>query len=69
MVGRVWSFLDITERVRTEQDKQAQIQELERMNKLMVDRELKMIDLKKEISQLRTQLGMPADGNSGKPTA
>ena len=33
------------------------LDELERMNKLMVDRELKMIELKKEVESLKAQLG------------
>lgn len=53
IVGRVWSFLDVTERRRGEQEEQGRLEELERMNKLMVDRELKMIELKKELDALK----------------
>ncbi|OGC81073.1 hypothetical protein A2943_02060 [Candidatus Adlerbacteria bacterium RIFCSPLOWO2_01_FULL_51_16] len=54
-IGRVWSFRDITERKRIEQKEQKQIEEVKRMNKLMVDRELKMIELKKEVEALKAQ--------------
>lgn len=37
-----------------------QIKQLERMNRLMVGRELKMRELKKEVADLRSQLGLPA---------
>lgn len=41
---------DVTERVKKEQELADQKNELERMNKIMVDRELAMIELKKQIS-------------------
>lgn len=51
------SFFDITERKKTESDLFNKLDELERINKLMVDRELKMIELKEELRKLKTELG------------
>jgi PAS domain S-box-containing protein len=48
---------DITERKRTEEALQKKIEELEWFNHLMIDREVKMIELKKEINQLANRLG------------
>jgi len=53
------SILDITERKRTEEALKQKIAELERFNNLTVDRELRMIDLKKEVNDLLKQLGLP----------
>jgi PAS domain S-box-containing protein len=44
---------DITERKKAEQEFQEKVAELEKMNKIMLDRELKMVELKKEISDLK----------------
>ncbi len=46
---------EIKKRAETEKSLQEQKNELEKMNKFMVDRELKMIALKKELSALKTQ--------------
>jgi len=51
-IGRVWSFSDITQRVTAENELKNKIGALEHLNKSMIDRELKMIELKKRISQL-----------------
>lgn len=56
-VGRVWSFLDITERRQAEERNTKQLQELERINKLMIGRELKMAELKKQIRALQENTG------------
>jgi PAS domain S-box-containing protein len=48
---------DITERKATEVALKKKIAELEGFNRLMVDREVKMVELKKEINRLAAQLG------------
>jgi hypothetical protein len=49
---------DITERKRSEQIVNEKARELERFNNLMVGRELRMIELKKEINGLLINSGM-----------
>ena len=50
---------DVTARLQAEGKLLARNQELERFNQLMVDRELAMIDLKREVNSLSRQLGAP----------
>jgi PAS domain S-box-containing protein len=50
---------DITERKRTERLLMEKISELEKFNKLMVGREIKMIELKQEINELCLRLKLP----------
>ena len=50
---------DITERRRDEDALRDRLQELERVNRLMVGRELRMIALKREINDLCRELGSP----------
>jgi PAS domain S-box-containing protein len=50
---------DITERKRIEQELREQIDILERMNDVTVGRELKMLELKKEINLLLVKAGQP----------
>jgi PAS domain S-box-containing protein len=51
------SINDITERKRAEEEIKGKAIELERFNNLMIGRELMMVDLKKEINELRKRLG------------
>ncbi len=46
---------DITERKKAEEDMKIALAELEKINSHMVDRELKMVELKKELSELKKQ--------------
>lgn len=55
-VGRVWSFRDVTERKKIEQELNARMGELERVMELTVDRELQMAELEKAIEALRQKL-------------
>lgn len=59
-------FTDITERKRTETEIQQRVaelrtsnKELERFNRLAVDRELRMVELKKEVNDLLRKVGQP----------
>jgi len=48
---------DITERKRAEQDLHKRTQELETFNKIMVDREIRIIEMKEEVNALCEELG------------
>jgi PAS domain S-box-containing protein len=50
---------DITERKKAEEQNKQQLAELKRYNSTMVDREIKMIQLKKEINDYCRQLNLP----------
>ena len=54
-VRMVGSIQDVSESERAEKERSVRSLELERMNSLMVDRELVMRELKKEIAELRMQ--------------
>lgn len=56
-LGYIGSVIDITERKRSEVELRAHAEELERFNRLMAGRELRMIDLKKEVNALRQARG------------
>jgi PAS domain S-box-containing protein len=58
--GAVLSARDITERKRLETDLRRRTEELERFNRLAVGRELRMVELKREINELSGRLGLPA---------
>jgi PAS domain S-box-containing protein len=51
---------DIAERMRLEEELRERLDELERFSRLTVDRELRMIELKKEINALMLGAGRPA---------
>jgi PAS domain S-box-containing protein len=50
-------FNDITDRKKQEEELKKHLAEIQKLNDLMVGRELKMIELKKEIQELKMQLG------------
>jgi len=66
--GRTLQFLDllarhaadIIERQQAEESLRASLAELERFNQLMVGRELRMVELKKEVNEWCARLGRPA---------
>ncbi len=51
-LGYLGTTLDITERKETDDRRQEYIDEIERMNQVMVDREIKMVELKEKIKML-----------------
>jgi PAS domain S-box-containing protein len=53
LIGYRGADSDITERKKAEEELKLRAQELERMNNLMVGREIKMAELKKEIETLQ----------------
>ena len=55
IMGRVWRFRDITERKRTEGELKEKMHDLEEFHNLTVGRELKMIELEKEIEKLKNR--------------
>jgi PAS domain S-box-containing protein len=50
-------FTDITERKKSEKNLEEKVSELERMNSLMVGREMSMVELKEKIKTLEAALG------------
>jgi hypothetical protein len=57
--GVVITFVDITARKFAEGQLEENMEELSRFNSAMVSRELKMVELKKEINKLCKRLGEP----------
>ena len=55
--GVVCDGADITERKKAEEERQKYVAELEQFNRLAVDRELKMIELKREVNRAYERLG------------
>lgn len=60
VVGAVVTIRDITERKRAESEINRYVRELERFNRLVTDRELRMIQLKNEVNGLRVEQGRGA---------
>lgn len=56
------TITDITQRRRLEMDSQKRLKELEMFNRLAIDRELKMVELKNKISELEKKLGVGGNG-------
>ncbi len=57
IIGIIGISIDITECKRTKEELQKKISDLERFNKLTVDREIRMIELKSEVNKLLKELG------------
>lgn len=53
VTGRVWSFRDVTTVKKSQEQLLARSAELEKINSLMIGRELKMVELKAEIKKLK----------------
>ncbi|HEX8994347.1 MAG TPA: PAS domain-containing protein [Candidatus Paceibacterota bacterium] len=53
VTGVLFYSIDATARKRAETEKFEKLTELERINKMMVDRELKMVEMKKELDDLK----------------
>jgi len=51
LLGFVGAELDVTDRKKSEENKQKHTDEVEKLNDLMVDREIKMIEMKKELDK------------------
>ena len=56
IAGRVWSFRDITEHKKAEEEIKKKVRELEEFYEMAVNRELRMKELKKEIKRLEEKL-------------
>lgn len=57
--GIVVTFIDITTRKIAEEQLKETVEELTRFNKAMISRETRMIELKKEVNELKRRLGEP----------
>ena len=55
--GRIWIHRDFTERKQIEEKLKQKMHDLERFNALTVDRELRMVELKKEVNAMLETLG------------
>lgn len=53
-LGYIGSCVDITERKEVEEQRRGYIEEIESLNRIMVEREIKMIELKKKIKQMES---------------
>jgi len=58
-VSAVVSFLDITTRVQAERNRRAQFEELQRWHEATLGREMRVIELKREVNRLLDELGRP----------
>lgn len=60
IAGVVLTFVDITERHRTQEALREHVEELMRFNQAAIGRETRMVELKKEVNALLEELGRPA---------
>jgi signal transduction histidine kinase len=58
--GRIWVFRDITERKKAEAARQSQLNELGRWHEAILDREDRILALKREVNELLARLQMPS---------
>lgn len=58
VVGTIGFAIDITERKQAEEKLKQKMKQLERFNKVAVDRELRMIEMKREINDLLEKAGL-----------
>ena len=56
-IGAVIVFRDITERSRAEEERKKQVEDLEKFNKAMIGREMRIIEIKEEVNRLCLELG------------
>ncbi|MDZ7762823.1 MAG: hypothetical protein U5K00_00125 [Melioribacteraceae bacterium] len=63
ITGIIGLIRDVTERLLAEETLKEKLNELEKFNKVMVGRENKMIELKKEINELCAKLDIPKKYN------
>ncbi|MFZ3138904.1 MAG: PAS-domain containing protein [Thermodesulfovibrionales bacterium] len=56
VVGRVWSFRDITERKRAEEEIKKRVKELEDFYDMAVGRELRMKELKEQMEEMKEEM-------------
>lgn len=56
VMGITWSGMDMTEQKKGMQELKARAEELEMLNKAMVDRELKMVEMKNELEMLKKEV-------------
>jgi PAS domain S-box-containing protein len=68
-LGRLWCFRDVTESGKGEQVLRDRLEELERWQDLMLDREERIGALKREVNELCRRLGEDARYGSQVPTA
>jgi PAS domain S-box-containing protein len=55
--GAVVVFRDVTDRKRAEEERRKHMEELERFNRAMIDREKRIIEIKEEVNRLCQELG------------